>query len=254
MHIGAPIDLQASNASCFGNIDAKIVFTKNSTIPYDITWRDQSNNIISLTTNVIGADSLSNITSGAYYIETTDALCGNQVDTITINEPNQIIAQFTSDVDTVYLSTGGIVNFTNLSSNATSFNWNFGDLNSSNLVSPTHQYSSAGDYFVTLNSTQSNICFDTYTKKITVLNIPSTIDEQPPIGNIKAWIENNTLIVKGLNTCNVFVRNTLGQELFNSSNKINHFFNLSKLSSQIIILNFVHEKSYSSTKVNFIKK
>jgi hypothetical protein len=67
LHIGAPLNFQTLDVSCFGNIDAKIVFTKNSTTPYDITWRDQSNNIISLTTNVIGADSLSNLTSGAYY-------------------------------------------------------------------------------------------------------------------------------------------------------------------------------------------
>lgn len=42
------------------------------------------------------------------------------------------------------------VNFHNLSSNSSSFLWNFGDGNTSTLVNPTHTYNSLGNYNVTL--------------------------------------------------------------------------------------------------------
>lgn len=55
------------------------------------------------------------------------------------------------------------VSFTNTSVNASSFTWNFGDLTFSNLTSPTHAYTQAGLYLVTLsgyvpNNTGTDSC------------------------------------------------------------------------------------------------
>ncbi len=93
--------------------------------------------------------------------------CAN-VKTITINTIGNPIANASSDV------TSGnsvlTVNFTNLSSNATNFTWNFGNNLSSNSSTTTSSiYSEIGDYFVTLKAS-NGVCPDAiWTSTITVI-------------------------------------------------------------------------------------
>ncbi len=56
------------------------------------------------------------------------------------------------------------VTFTNSSSSGTSYQWSFGDGNSSTATNPTHTYTSAGTYNVRLITTGANGCKDTLTK------------------------------------------------------------------------------------------
>jgi len=252
LHIGAPIDVNTIDISCFGNIDAKLVLTKNSSNPFDIIWRDDLNNIIASNTAVLISDSLTNLTAGTYYVETTDMLCGNHIDTVTTIEPAQITVQFSSDIDTTYLSNGGVINFSNQSTNAILYSWDFDDANNSNQFSPTHQYTAVGDYLVTLNASQTNSCFESYSKDITVLDFPTAITEAYQPHQLKIWINNNTLLIKGKNITSIHVRNVLGQILFSNSNQTQHSFDLSKLSSQILIIST--NNTPSSIKINFIKK
>tara|TARA_B100000809_G_scaffold230223_1_gene244371 strand:- start:2502 stop:5573 length:3072 start_codon:yes stop_codon:yes gene_type:complete len=254
LHIGAPIDIEKTDVSCFSNNDSKIIFSKNSSNTFDITWKDQTSTIISSNTNVVITDSITNLTSGTYYIETTDILCGNQIDTVITIEPSQVIAQFSSDVDTVYLSNGGMVNFTNQSINATSFNWDFDDLNISSLVSPSHQYNAPGEYLVTLNAAQSINCYETLSKDIVVIDTPTAISENMLNKTLKAWINNNTLLIKGNENINIDVRNILGQVIFNATGKNQYSFDLSKISSQMLILNISNNHNSPPIKMNFIKK
>ena len=55
------------------------------------------------------------------------------------------LANFSSSV-----SPGNIVAFNNLSINASNYEWDFGDGNSSSITNPVHTYSSSGNYTVTL--------------------------------------------------------------------------------------------------------
>ncbi|MCB0401967.1 MAG: M4 family metallopeptidase [Flavobacteriales bacterium] len=76
--------------------------------------------------------------------------------------PNQApTADFTADVDTTCT---GLVTFTDLSNNGPlSWQWNFGDGNSSSQQNPTHQYTANGLYTVDLTAT-NGIGPDTETK------------------------------------------------------------------------------------------
>lgn len=56
------------------------------------------------------------------------------------------------------------VTFTNSSTNAVSYQWSFGDGNSSTATNPTHTYTAPGTYNVRLISTGANGCKDTLTK------------------------------------------------------------------------------------------
>ncbi len=77
------------------------------------------------------------------------------------NVPN---ANFSSSIN------GKTVTFTNLSVNATSYLWNFGDGNTSTLINPVHTYAVGGTYVVTLTAT--NPCGNTVSTKTIVIVSP----------------------------------------------------------------------------------
>ena len=63
------------------------------------------------------------------------------------------------------------VDFTNTTTNATSYSWNFGDGNTSNETNPSHTYSNDGMYDVVLTATNS--CGSvTFTQTLTIANAP----------------------------------------------------------------------------------
>ena len=55
------------------------------------------------------------------------------------------------------------INFTNASTTAVSYLWNFGDGNTSTLENPTHTYQNRGSYSVSLTITTANGCTNTRT-------------------------------------------------------------------------------------------
>jgi gliding motility-associated-like protein len=65
------------------------------------------------------------------------------------------------------------VNFNNTSSAAVSYNWNFGDGNTSTTANPSHTYNAAGEYDVTLTVTNALGCTDSIKKiKYVVITPP----------------------------------------------------------------------------------
>jgi PKD repeat protein len=73
----------------------------------------------------------------------------------------QPTAKFEANPLTVFLPNQA-TQFTNLSSSAASYSWNFGDNNSSTLFSPSHTYSLAGSYAISLIVTSNRGCRDTF--------------------------------------------------------------------------------------------
>jgi PKD repeat protein len=75
------------------------------------------------------------------------------------------VADFTSNI------TGLLVDFTNQSTSATTFAWDFGDGNTSNLLNPSHLYANAGTFTVTLTAS-SDCGSDQTTATVTVVDAP----------------------------------------------------------------------------------
>ncbi|MDB4534088.1 PKD domain-containing protein [Vicingaceae bacterium] len=257
LHIGAPTKVTSEDVSCFGNNNAKIVFSKNSSSPFNIIWRNSSNAIIANNSNVVVSDSISNLNPGEYYIETTDALCGNLIDTVFINEPLEIIAQFSTNIDTVYLSNGGIIDFTNQSTNALNYNWDFGDFNISTINSPSHQYTQAGIYNVTLNAYQNANCYKETEKEINVIgNIATSINTNEVNNSLRVWVSDKKLLINGNNLNKIEVKNALGQLLISKFPNRSNFtsVNLSQISSQVLIVTTYTNNNRSTSKVNYINQ
>lgn len=99
-------------------------------------------------------------------------------------EPDPVFAGFEFSV-----ADDSVVTFTNKSVGADSYEWDFGDGNSSTDENPAHTYSEVGDYTVTLTATGEG-GDDTESKTV---SITSSTDPNAPIqlltgGDTKTWV------------------------------------------------------------------
>lgn len=97
--------------------------------------------------------------------------CGRLPVTVNVTEGENIpTAEFTSSVTEIDLADSeGIVEFTNNSEGATGFIWNFADGTTDDInESPTHVFSTAGTYTVSLTVFNADGCSDTKTTEIEV--------------------------------------------------------------------------------------
>jgi len=78
-----------------------------------------------------------------------------------------------------------LISFTsqNISGDITDYNWDFGDMNSSMDPNPTHQYTSAGEYEVSLQVTATNGCNNLARDTITIFNQPTANFDLPNTGS-----------------------------------------------------------------------
>ncbi|MCF8374067.1 MAG: T9SS-dependent M36 family metallopeptidase [Bacteroidales bacterium] len=75
-----------------------------------------------------------------------------EVEPVTCYSDTVLVQAIIGTVDFSYQTTNEVVQFTDLSSNATIWNWSFGDGNTSTLQNPIHAYSQTGAYQVTLQT------------------------------------------------------------------------------------------------------
>jgi len=75
--------------------------------------------------------------------------------------------------------TNFVVNFTNASTSATSYSWDFGDFTSSSATQPTHAFAASGAYTVTLTAINGNCTDDT----TFTVNIVVGLDELTALNN-----------------------------------------------------------------------
>lgn len=104
-------------------------------------------------------------TAGTYNVTTTNTNACNGVGQS--SDVNVIVNPVPTAAGTIVSQTGFNVVFSNSSTGATSYTWNFGDLSSSTAVSPTHVYVANGNYTVMLIASNGS-CSDTTTINVTV--------------------------------------------------------------------------------------
>ena len=159
-------------SSCFGSNDGNInLIFENGVAPYSYYL---SNITGIFDTGIVfqQSDSLTieNLSEGNYYFLVTDYNNCEDSISVTLNQPSEIIANFSIDEDLIL--EGNNVTVTNLSSGANYFSWNFGDNpNTSNEFEITYKYNKQGDFIIELiasNSDLSVICNDTVSLNIAV--------------------------------------------------------------------------------------
>ncbi len=126
-------------------------------------------------------------------------------DTAACNSPDSIsqVVDFSTSVvlagfqcpDSVCLPAN--VNFTDMSTNASSLAWTFGDGGTSTATNPSHSYTAAGQYTVKLVSANPNTCnlVDSFSKTLHVFGSPTadfTYTPNPPTPNTMLRFQNQS--------------------------------------------------------------
>jgi PKD repeat protein len=85
---------------------------------------------------------------------------------ITITTPDAVIADF--NPSTTVADGSAPVFFSNASSGADSYTWNFGDGNTASSLDASHSFNAVGNYTVTLTATNTNGCTSSHTDVVSV--------------------------------------------------------------------------------------
>lgn len=134
---------------------------------------------------------LVNYNAAGIYPVTLIAINNGGSDTLVINNFITVLAKPVNSFS--YVNNNHITSFTNTSTGGTSWHWEFGDGNSSNVKDPTHIYQSPGNYTVKL--TVTNQCGTTeLTQQITVVFSP----EANFSSNLKTGCNNLTVTFSDL--------------------------------------------------------
>ncbi|MCE3227307.1 MAG: hemagluttinin repeat-containing protein [Bacteroidetes bacterium] len=190
IHMRAAHVVNTFAANCNGSSTGKVVAEGKGTGPWNYIWMDGANTVIQSTNGAMGKDSIVNVAAGNYfvYIISANNMCGSNVTTVTVTQPEPVLAGFHINNPVVEVNTGS-VNILNTSYNATSFQWNFDDgspvLTTSAI--PAHVYNSVGQHTITLIAT-NGACSNAITKTVTVTNsIVQGVEEVTNEGGLSVY-------------------------------------------------------------------
>jgi PKD repeat protein len=156
----------------------KAVFSvSNNCIGTSTTFNNSSSGAVSYLWSFGDGNTSSNVNPSNTYasantfsvklkVTSSNGCIDSVANTVTIY-PNPVANFTTANVCNGFAST-----FTNSSTGASTYSWNFGNGNSSTATNPTYTYPTAGTYTVTLTSTSSNGCVNTVAKSYTVNSSP----------------------------------------------------------------------------------
>ena len=175
-------DSEVENASCFGTEDGMAIAKLNPSSTFDVLWLDEQGDILKESFNVQGNDTLSGIGAGDYHIQVSDqnGQCAYMEEIITVFEPSEVDPDFEASTLIPNTWANEEVSFTNESSGATNFEWDFGDGSAiSTEVNPSHIYENEGTYVVSLRASNGNPDCDASKLAIikAVKNPPASMDE-----------------------------------------------------------------------------
>jgi PKD repeat protein len=102
--------------------------------------------------------------TGNYTVTTTNADACAGVGT---SSPTAITFGTTPTANATFTVSGNVVTFTNTSTDATSYSWDFADFSGSSAASPVHAFAANGSYDVVLTAINGN-CTSTFTITVAI--------------------------------------------------------------------------------------
>ena len=173
------VQVSGSLSLCQGD---SVVLTASTSDSY--LWAPNGETTQSITVN----------TAATYYVTTTNANACNGVGQ-SANEVVAVTPQPTA-VATFVITNGSTVTFTNTSSSATSYSWDFGDFNSSSAQNPTHVFPDFNNYTVVLTAINGG-CQDTAVFNLTTLSVKEIANDNSTFVSIypNPMTEMGTIIV-----------------------------------------------------------
>jgi PKD repeat protein len=158
--------------------------------------------------------------SGVYTVQLTVVGLGGCTATASISTPINVFdspdAAFTYAADPDTMNYGTII-FTNQSTGASTYHWDFGDGDTSNVQDPIHQYQLYGDYDVTLIAYNDFGCPDTAIESLFVdyfagLEVPNAFIPSSTLDGVNVFWPQG----RGLKTYKLEIFDTWGNKIWES--------------------------------------
>ncbi len=194
LHIVQPFETQVTPVSCASTTDGQIEIS-GSGISGETFILMSGNTPVDTLEAINGSVLFSNLPAGTYTLNSSvSSSCGASSFDIVIEQPVELVAQFDLDNDVLYLDGNATVTPIN-ESNGSQYFWDFGDGANSTDVNPTHTYTSAGVYVITLTVENGN-CSETTTQTVEV-RVSTGIEESESTSAI------DVITTKGLITITI---------------------------------------------------
>jgi len=203
-----------NNVSCFGeNNGSATISSSGGTPAYSYSWNNGQT-----TASVV------NLSAGNYSVTVTDAHGCVAASAVSISQPaSGVVAAFTANTYTLDLAASSNVSFTNGSSGATLYQWNFGDASGTIVATnPIHAYTFTGTYTVTLISS-AGPCSDVAYNTIVVVNSnPTALKDNFSSSQVNVVYDNSDVFLQfTLNhetQVNIRVYNMIGEVISSQNN------------------------------------
>lgn len=179
-------------------IDLGVYDVNSTTVEWDnFELIDENGGVVASATDVNGQITVPNVVAGTYTME-LEIQGYVSTSTVEVTALDPVTAAYIPGFNMAY--TDGAVQFYNQSVGAVGYAWDFGDGNTSTMADPSHIYTQAGEYDVTLVAT-SNDCSDTYSQKVTVLEEVTSglYDPNTPSINILGYQDQVTVLFTNVN-------------------------------------------------------
>lgn len=190
------LTVSSTNTTCSNPNGTATVSVSGGTGTYSYSWN---------TSPLQTTATASSLNPGTYTVTVDDGICPVSSTVSVIADPYAVVPQ--SDFGFNYVCLNEATVFSDLSNTygttTTTWQWDFGDGNSSSLQSPYHSYTTAGTFNVTLTITNQYNCSSTLTQPTTVHPLPQTNFSVNPVclnqfsiltdattiasGNINSW-------------------------------------------------------------------
>ena len=159
-------------------------------------------------------------TPGTYLITliVTDTMNCHTSDTALVSV--QVFGNATADFtwDSLYLNPGDTVDFQNLSTGASAYDWGFGDGSSSNLQDPSHAFQDTGNFQVCLKAKNAgacddSICYTIFISDYAIVDVPTAFSPNSDGKNDIYYARG-----QGVDQLELKIYNRWGQLLFTTTN------------------------------------
>ncbi|PCH67802.1 MAG: hypothetical protein COC01_05060 [Bacteroidetes bacterium] len=194
------------------------------------------------------------VNGGTYSVVVVDgAGCYTATDTITVSDAAGVVADFSMSLDTLDLKDSQVITLKDLSTNATSWNWDLGNGSNSTAQHPSGAYTAIGTFTITLIASDGT-CSDTISRDLVVINTTGIFDfnyiARSIYPNPTEGIVNIKIPFKSEITIKVY--NVIGEQIIiNNLNYRDNFYqvDLSLLENGIYFIQISDNNKSSITKV-----
>ena len=254
-----PITSDFIQPSCHISSGGKATIEGQSNGPWNYIWKDTTGTIIKTSMGLNTSDSLYNLNTGGYKVEVSsvgNACLRNEIG-FNINEVVYPVISFTSPTSIVSSVEKNFYPI-NLSSNCSSYFWDFGNgVGLSDDFEPSYSYSVSGNYLTKLVGTSNTGCKDSIVKNIQVIDFSTNVVSNSNEKISLADLGNNQFMVKlslfSVSTLFVNLISLDGKDSFQKNYNVNNnevLVDLNSLNVGLYLLQVKsNEKELLSTKV-----